>query len=482
MKNLVKNTAAISTTEFLLIFVAIIRNKYLAVNIGPEGFGIYGLLTSFFGMISIFAGTWLGAGTTKYIAEYSGKDDDKKKNQIFTFTFFFVSIICVFLTIVLVVFRKFFISHFLSKDVLESYYLLFAAGFIGMNLQTILLSILQGVLQVKMVVKSRILISIVDVLLIISLVYLFHLLGFFIGILISSLFAAGILYFYVYKECGFRFTKFSFKEDIVKKMMSFGGVSLLTGSINLGSVYLQRFILVQRMGISSVGIFQAGYAIMNHIGLVNRGSSFHLFPTMSREMENVNRVKQLNEYLTFILLVTIPISVAAILFGKIAIQILYSSEFLPLSSYFFWFILAQFVIIIMTSFQTTVIGMAKLKIHTFAVFVIHSLWVVVPFFLIGKYGIASLPIGILVGQVLGGVIYLGYLWKNIDFRFSKRVNILLAFGMIAIILSILYRNISIIWQIIFILAVIGATISFLNRAERIKVLDAIRRRNFFLRK
>jgi len=54
--------------------------------------------------------------------------------------------------------------------------------------------------------------------------------------------------------------------------------------------------------------------------------------------------------------------------------------------------------------------------------------------------------------------------------------------MIAIILSILYRNISIIWQIIFILAVIGATISFLNRAERIKVLDAIRRRNFFLRK
>ncbi len=482
MKALVKNTAAISTTEFLLVFVAIIRNKYLAVTIGTEGFGIYSLLTSFFGMVSVFAGTWIGAGTTKYIAEYSDKGNSERRNQVFTFAVILVSLIGFFLTIILIVCRKFFISHFLSKDVIEAYYLLFAAGFIGMNLRPVLLCMLQGVLQVKMVVKSRILISIVDVLLIIGLVYLFHLLGFFIAILISSLFAAGILYFYVYKRFGFRFTKFSLKGNVARKMMSFGGVTLITGIMNLGSVYLQRFILVQRMGINSVGIFQAGFAIMRYVGLVNRGTSFHLFPTMSKKMGNVYRVKQLNEYLTFILLLTIPISVAAILFGRIAIHILYSSEFLPLSSYFFWFILAQFVIIIMTSFQTTVVGMAKLKIHTFAIFVTHSLWVVIPFFLINKYGIASLPIGIMVGQVFGGIIYLVYLWKNIDFRFSKRINTLLVFGAIVLLLSILCRNIYIIWQIIFMLGVIGATISFLNRAERVKVLDAIRRRNFFLRK
>jgi len=480
MKNLVKNTAAISTTEFLLVFVAIIRNKYLAVTIGPEGFGIYSLLSSFFGMISVFAGTWLGAGTTKYIAEYSGKGNSEKRNQVFTFAFILVFLIGLFITIVLIVGRKFFISHFLSKDVLESYYLLFAAGFIGMNLRTILLSILQGVLQVKMVVKSRILISIVDVLLIIiCLVYLFHLLGFFIGILISSLFAAGILYFYVYKRCGFRFTKFSFKEDIVKKTMSFGGVSLLTGSINLGSVYLQRLILVQRMGINSVGIFQAGFAIMKYMGLINRGSSFHLFPTMSKKMDNVYRVRQLNEYLFFILLVTIPISVAAILFGRIAIHILYSSRFLSLSPYLFWFVLAQFVTIFTTSFQTTVVGMAKLKIHTIAVFIIHSFWVIAPLFLIGKYGIASLPIGILVGQVLGGIIYLVYLWKKIGFRFNKRVISLLCFGSIILLVSVLCRDSYIIWQIVFMGSVIGATISFLSREEREKIFAIIRKKISF---
>jgi PST family polysaccharide transporter len=475
MKNLVKNTAAISITEFLLIFVAIIRNKYLAVTIGPEGFGILALLTSFFGMFSVFAGTWVSAGTTKYIAEYSEKGESKRRNQIFTFAFLLTFIMGVVLTVILIAGREFFISHFLSKDVLGVYYLLFAAGFIGMNLRPVLLSVLQGILQVEFVVKSRILISIFDVLLIVVLVYLFHLIGFFISIIISSLFATGILYFYVYKRCGFRFTRFSLKGNLVKKMMSFGGVTLLLGSVNLGSAYLQRFILVQRMGLESVGIFQAGFSIMSYIGLVNRGSSFHLFPTMSKTMDNVYRVKQLNDYLTFILFAIIPISVAAIIFGRIGIHILYSSKFLPLSSYLFWFILAQFITIIMTSFQTTVVGMAKLKIHTIAVFVIHSFWVIVPLLLIDKYGIASLPIGMLVGQCLGGTIYFVYLWKKIDFRLNGRVISLLCFSLIVLLVSVLCRDISMILQMILMTGVLGATISFLSKEERMKLYDLIRR-------
>ena len=50
MKQLLKTTAALSTTEVVLMVVALIKNKYLAVAIGPEGFGIYGLLLSFFNL------------------------------------------------------------------------------------------------------------------------------------------------------------------------------------------------------------------------------------------------------------------------------------------------------------------------------------------------------------------------------------------------------------------------------------------------
>lgn len=49
MKELIKNTGLISSSDFLLVGVSIIRNKFLSVNIGPEGFGAFSLLSSFFG-------------------------------------------------------------------------------------------------------------------------------------------------------------------------------------------------------------------------------------------------------------------------------------------------------------------------------------------------------------------------------------------------------------------------------------------------
>ena len=458
--------------------MAVVRNKYLATTIGPEGFGIYGLLNSFFSMISVFAGIWIATGTTKYIAEYSGAGDNEKKNQVFTFAFVVTVLIGGIITATLIFGQSFFRSHFLSKDVLMSYYLLFAAGFIGMNLRPVLLSVLQGVLAVRIVVKYRILISVIDVLLIVVLVYLFQLLGYFIGILISALFSAGILYFYVYKRSGFKFRKVSLNGNIAKRMIFFGGINFLTGLMNLGSAYLQRFLLVNRMGIDSVGIFQAGFAIMNYMGLVNRGSSFHLFPTMSKTMDNDHRVKQLNEYLNFILLIIIPIAVAGILFGRIGIHILFSSKFLPLASYLFWFISAQCIMSVTSAFQLTVVGMARLGIHSLAVFVIHSLWVVIPFFLISKYGIASFGIGFLAGGIAGGGIYYSYLWKKIGLRLSRRVISLMCYGSIALLVSIFSRGLSVIWQIILILCIIGAMLFFLNTEERKKLSNVVQKKLF----
>ena len=473
MKSLAKNTASIATTELLLVFVAIIRNKYLAITIGPEGFGIYSLLASFFSVFSIFAGTWLGSATTKYISEFDNKKDSTQRDKVFTFAFVVVSIIGILITIILVFFRKFIILYFLSKDILESYYLWFAAGFIGLNLRSILLRVLQGLLAVKLVVKSRILIALVDLLSIVSLVYIFHLLGFFVGLFVSTSFAAGILFYFVFIKSNLRFVKFSLKGNISKKMLSFGAYSFITGPINFGSMYLQRFILIQSLGINAVGIFQAGISIMSYMGLVNRGSSFHLLPTMSKNMDNESRAKQLNEYLVFVLIITVPITVFSILFGKIVIHLLYSRAFLSLSNYLYWFLLAEFIIIISTSFQSTVVGMAKLKIHTLAVFIIHSFWIVIPFFFIDKFGIAVLPVGMLIGQVLGGSIYFIYLWKHIDFRFVKRVNNLFIFGIIILLLSFFLQNTHIVWQVLFMFGVTGSTILFLSKKERDKILGII---------
>jgi O-antigen/teichoic acid export membrane protein len=475
MKKILKNAAAITFSEFFLVGVAILRNKYLALSIGPNGFGLYSLLNSFFSMFSVFAGTWIGAGTTKYIAEYNNENDREKMNQIYTFSIFSIIIIGSVFTIIFILFRKYFITHFLSLEVLEFYFLLFAAGFIGMNLGQLFISILQGVTKIKMVIQSRLINSVMDVLFVVGFIWIFQVQGFFISIFISSIFSSLIFYFYI-KKSGFKICRFSFKQSIIKKLISFGGISLYTGLINLGSVYLQRILIVQKLGINSLGLFQAAFSIMTYAGLIIRGANFQLLPAMSKRLENSNYISLLNNYLSFILLITIPISVFAIVFGQMIITLLYSENFLQMISFLYWFIIAQFLTNIMTCLQTTIVGMAKLKIHAIAVTGIHLLWVICPAFLLGKMGIASVGIGFILGSMIGGIVYFIYLRNRIGYFFTKRVQHLFIYGVIVILISIGIRDTHALIHILFVLIVLYITFMFLNDGERRQMKNMIFKR------
>lgn len=476
MKKLVETTAAIGVTEVILVAVAIVRNKYIAVTIGPEGFGIYSLLNSFFQMVGVFAGTWMAAGTTKYISEYYNSEKAEETNQTFTFSVATTFGLGIILTTLLIVGQPQLRERFLSPEIAKSYYLLFAAGFVWMNLRPVFLSVLQGLMQVKEVVQARILISVVDLLLILVLVYLFQLLGFFVSLLLSAIWAAVLLFYFVRSRGRLSFKRVSLKDTVAKKLMAFGGINLFLALINLGSQYLQRILIVQKMDINSVGIFQAGVALMAYVGLVNRGSAFYFLPKMSEIMSDKERAIHIDNYLFFILLMSIPICSTAILFGDWGIQLLYSDRFLPLVPCLFWFVLAQFFSNIGSAFQLTLVGTVRLGMHTISVIAIHSLWVLVPFLWLQKYGIGSLGMGFVAGGVAGMLLNFVYLRYRIRLRLSNRNIYLFILAVGGFIFSKIHVDAQIIWRIVILAVIATATLSFINLKERSAIIGIINNR------
>lgn len=473
MKNLIKTTAAIGSTEILLMVVALARNKYLAVTIGPEGFGIYGILNSFFMMIAVFAGTWMATGTIKYTSEYQAKADKKNLDSIFSFSTIIAAGIGIFLTIVLIIWRKWFISTFLSNEIKEIYYLIFCAAFFAICLRPIFLGVLQGLRRVREVVISRWSIAILNLIFTIILVWIWGLTGFFLSLLVNAIFAVGILYWGIKRKDGLQLKTFSWQDPVVRLLLTFGSVNLFLAIINLSSQYLQRSIILHNMDIAAVGFFQAGVALMNYMGIINRGSAFYFFPKMSEEMDNTYRNQKINEYLRFILLFSIPISMLAILFGKWAILILYSSEFIPLSSVFFLFVIGQFFSSVNGVFQSTIVGMAKLKMHTISSIAIHSLWVIMPILLINKYGIGALGLGFVLGSLAGGFLNWLYLRNRIKLRFNKDVILLFLISVVTLAGAILLSDRMIIWRIVLAIISAGLMIKMIRREEWIKVNNYI---------
>jgi len=474
MRDLIKTTAAIGTTEVLLMGVALARNKYLAVTIGPEGFGIYGLLNSFFMMIAVFAGTWMATGTTKYVAEYHTTGYQEDANKVFTFSVSTTAGIALLLTAILVVGRKWFLAQFLSRDVKESYYLIFSAAFVVMNLRPILLAVLQGMRRVREVVISRWSIAGLDLILVVVLVLIFGLTGFFVSLLLSAFWAVGVMLWAVQRKKGLQFRRISWREPVIRLLLSFGGVNLFLSLINLGTQYLQRAIVLRNMDISAVGLFQVGVAFMGYLGVVNRGTIFYYFPKMSEVMDSDSRNQKINEYLCFMLMVSIPLSVAAILFGQWVIPLLYSSAFASLASVFYWFVLGQFLNSIGSTFQLCIVGMARLRMHMASSIVIHFLWVIIPLLSVKKYGVGALGMGFVAGGGMGILLNGLYLRRHVSLRFSSRVIQLFGIAILTLAGAVILRGHAWHWHGVWILLTGGCIGAMVRRDEWARLFHSIK--------
>ncbi|MBA7517200.1 Lipid III flippase [subsurface metagenome] len=447
MSGLVKTTAAIGTTEVLLMGVAMARNKYLAMTIGPEGFGIYGILNSFFMMVAVFAGSWIATGTTKYIAEYQAEANKQNTNVIFSFAVAVSLLMGLLLTAMLILCRGWFLDNFLTKDVKESYYLLFAAAFITITLRPVLLAVLQGQKRVREVVISRWGIATIDLILVIVLVLMFGLTGFFISLLVSAIWAAGILLWATLRKEGVQFIRPSWHDPVIRLLLSFGVISLILSLFNLGSQYIQRIIIVQNLDIQSVGLFQAGVAFMFYLGVVGRGSKFYYFPKMSEKMDNDTRNEEINEYLRLVIILGISLSVPAILLGEWVILLLYSSAFVALSSVFYWFVLGQFISSVGSALKLTLVGMARLKMHAYSSIVVHSLWVIIPLLLVREYGIGSVGMGFVGGGIIGSLMEYYYLRRHIGLKFSPNVIHLFGVAVVALGGAVFLKDSAWMWRV-----------------------------------
>ena len=474
MKHLVKSASLIGFTELVMVVVSIVRNKYLAVTIGPEGFGILSILSSFFGFMAIFAGVWLATPTMKYISEYNSNNDKESVQKVFDFSFVIVFFAATVLTILFFVCAKIIKNEFLSPDVVFLHYALFAASYISTSLTSVFRSLFQALKLVKKVVIIRIISNIFNLITVVILVFFFNLTGFFINILVSSVFLLFLFWRDGKKIVKIRLIKLKFKEQISKKILSFGGVNIFLGFINLLSEYLRRMIIIIYTNMSVLGLFQASFGLTKYLGIISIGSHFYYGPNMAEKLSIFSRNKVLNDYLRINLLSGILFSVVAILFGKIAINILYTKDFLPLADIFYIFVIAQFIASVQLAFQAIIVGMARLKIHSLTTTIAHVLLVVIPLLLIKKYGLWAIGFGAVIAGLVNISISFIYLKTKIEIKLKRDNIILILMAVFFIGLSVIIRDVLIYYKIA--IAIILCMLIFfrLKKAEKYFVLNYIK--------
>lgn len=336
--NLFKITSLNSVSVLIKIGIGLVTSKLLAVFVGPSGMALVGNLRNFSTSLESISTLGFQNGIVKYVAE--SKDDKQQLQKTISTVFISLFVIAILLSGVLYFFAAFwnqqiFGSHFEYEIVFRA----LALALPWFAISVFLLSVINGLGKFASVIWINILGNLIGLLVSISMILQYKTLGALLSIVISPALLFFVTYYFISKEFNFskiiRFSYFDFK--VLRNLSSYSLMALVSSV--LGPLV---FLAIRKNVIAIVGIEQAGFwETMSRIStyymlFISTILTVYFLPKLAVAKDNLETKKVFWSFYKNILPLFI-IGLLLIYFSRtLLIKLLFTSEFLPVTSLFFW--------------------------------------------------------------------------------------------------------------------------------------------------
>lgn len=344
-KDSLKATSLFGGVQIYNIIIGVIRSKFVAVLLGPEGMGITGLLFSTVGLITSLTNFGLGTSAVRDIAGANATGDTRRIALVIR-----VFRRLVWITGLLGAIACLVLSPYLSYITFGNYdftiaFIILSCTVLFAQLTTGQTALLQGMREYSYMAKSN-MIGITLGLFFTVPLYYFWGIDAIVPVLVITSVVSLILSLYYSGKVKIERIAIT-KRDIRiegKGMLKMGFFISLQGLFSVASSYLVRIFISNHGGLADVGLFTAGFAIVNtYVGLIFTAMGTDYYPRLSAIESNKEEFnKTINQQVEISLLLLAPIIVAFIIFIKLVVTILYSSKFLPVEGMIYWAIIGVF--------------------------------------------------------------------------------------------------------------------------------------------
>lgn len=340
-----KATSLFGGVQIINIFIQIFRSKVIALLLGPAGLGILGLINTTIGLVGNLTDFGLGTSAIKEIASANNKQN---KNSI-AVTIMVVRRL-VWLTGTIGTLVVLFLSPLLSQLAFgnRDYSTAFAWVSITLLFQQLTngqLVILQGLRKLQLLAKANVIGSILGLVVTLPFYYTYGINGIVPAVVATSSISV-LSAWYFSRKIIFNKVKVSKGQTLLegKNMLSMGFLISLSALLTVGASYFLRIFISRTGSIEHVGLYSAGFAIINtYVSLIFSAMGTDFYPRLS-EVANDNLLsrQKINHQAEIALLILAPIIIFFLVFINWIIIFLYSKDFMAINSMIYWAALGMF--------------------------------------------------------------------------------------------------------------------------------------------
>ncbi len=484
-RQIMKATSIFGGVQVLTIIISVVRSKFIAVLLGPAGMGIAGLLTATLTMISSLTNFGLSTSAVKDVSAAHSTGDESKVSLIVT-VFRRIMWITGLLGALITGITAPWLSDlaFGNRDytfafILLSITLIFNQISAGQSV------LLRGLRQIKPMAKSAALGSLLGLITSIPLYYFYGVKGIVPAIIISSVFALLLTWFYA-SRLKIRTVKVSMSATFreAKGMLKLGFLISVSGLITLAASYIVRIFISHTGGVDQVGLYNAGFAIVNtYVGMIFTAMSTDFYPRLSGiAHDDKLSAEAINQQAEVAILILAPVIMIFLTFINWVVIILYSSKFIPINDMILFAVMGM--IFKAASWAIAIVFLAKGASKLFFWNELTANVYQLALNLIGyKYwGLAGLGASFLISYIIYLIQVYVITHKFYNFRFTQEFYRLFIFQLItAISCFIVVKTLSDPWTYIFgsLLFLISAFHAYKELDKRMNISNLLKK---FLRK
>lgn len=332
--HILKYTGLFGGVQGLNILIGIVRNKLVAMILGPEGMGLVSLFNSTIKLVSDSTNLGISMSAVRTISEAYEQNDNVKLCHTIKLircwcllTALFGAFICIIISPLLNDWTFTWGNHTLHFILLSPVVAITAIT--GGEL-----AILKGTRQLKHLAAIS-LYSVATALIVsVPIFYEFGEAG-----IVPSLILVAFTQMLITIICSYRLfpLHFSLSKSIYSEglgIVKLGVAFVLAGILGSGAEFLIRSFLNTSGDLSVVGLYNAGYMMtMTYAGMVFSAMETDYFPRLSGVQSNGQQLNEMvNHQIEVSLLLIAPMLIFFIVFLPILLPLLYSGKFIPVLS------------------------------------------------------------------------------------------------------------------------------------------------------